>query len=236
MTTSALCATATLVSLLSSTHSFPSLLPRKMTPQSSQTVTNASAETPPSAPLTLPSWISQQQPLWGDRLVIPEWEQDADAYRNTNGWKGRDLVHGVDAAVRILDYHVNTNTNHPAGGGGVGTTLTGVVHFTPRAESHAGYCHGGSMCSVMDDVIGWCGFMVTGTCQPWSGFTVQVNTSLQKPVPVGAFLVVVGTITSVERRKVSVDAKLMDTSGEEVVVHAMGQGLVIVNKGVLPET
>jgi len=32
------------------------------------------------------------------------------------------------------------------GRGGVGTILTGIVSFTKRAESHKGYCHGGSMC------------------------------------------------------------------------------------------
>jgi acyl-coenzyme A thioesterase PaaI-like protein len=180
--------------------------------------------------------------------VIPEWEDEKNenennnsnnngvgvgSYRTIHGWKGHDLLHGVNAAVRIWDYYFSS---HP--GGGVGTTLTGIVEFTPRAESHAGYCHGGSMCSVMDDVMGWCGFLVTGQCRPWSGYTVQVNTSLQTPIPVGAFLVVVGTITHVERRKVSIEAKLMDTSrgDDEMVVHATGQGLVIVNKGVLPET
>lgn len=28
---------------------------------------------------------------WGERLVVPEWEDDA--YRRANGWKGTDLVH-----------------------------------------------------------------------------------------------------------------------------------------------
>lgn len=175
-----------------------------------------------------PTWISQYQSTWGDRVILPEWEHQSD-HRDTNGWQGRDLIHDIDAPVRILDYYVTFKD------GGVGTTLTGVVHYTPRAESHAGYCHGGSMCSVMDDVIGWCGFMVTGVCLPWSGFTVQVNTSLQKPILVGSFLVVVGTISKVDRRKVSIQAKLVDMSGEEEVVHATCEGLVIINKGILPE-
>ncbi|KAG7347288.1 thioesterase-like superfamily protein [Nitzschia inconspicua] len=122
--------------------------------------------------------------------------------------------------------------------GGVGTTLRGIVHFTTRAESHAGYCHGGSMTSVMDDVIGWTAFTVTGTCLPWTGFTVQVNCSLQKPIPVGSYLMVQGTITKVERRKVFVEASLVDPSQHQrnPVVHATGSGLVVMNRGLLPES
>jgi acyl-coenzyme A thioesterase PaaI-like protein len=186
----------------------------------------------------IPEWISQRLDS-SKRLLIPEWDISttttavattaAATYRTVNGWKGRDLIHDIDAPVRILEYHV-THWGSP-----IGTTLTGIVHFTHRAESHTGYCHGGSMCSVMDDVIGWCGFMVTGECKPWSGFTVQVNTSLQKPILVGTYLIVVGTITKVERRKVSIEAKLIDASGDQEVVHATCEGLVIINKGVLPE-
>ena len=90
------------------------------------------------------------------------------------------------------------------------------------------------MCSVMDDVIGWVGFCVSGECQPWCGFTVQVNTALQNPVPVGAWLRLEGEITAVDRRKVHVKASLVapprDASGKEVV-HCVADGLFIVKKG-----
>ena len=66
--------------------------------------------------------------------------------------------------------------------------MAGIVHFTSKAESHQGFCHGGSMCSIMDDAIGWIAFCVTGECKPWTGFTVQINTSLKKPVRVGQIL------------------------------------------------
>ena len=92
------------------------------------------------------------------------------------------------------------------------------------------------MCSLMDDIIGWCGFVVTGTCHPWSGFTVQINTSLRKPIPVGSFLVASAEITKIERRKVSIRAKLFavqERDGTEVL-HAEGDGLVVLNRGVLP--
>ena len=89
------------------------------------------------------------------------------------------------------------------------------------------------MCSVFDDVIGWCGFMVSGKCRPWSGFTVQINTSLKKPISVKSTLLVQAVITSIERRKVSIEAEL--TNPVDKSLHAKGEGLVVVNRGVLPE-
>jgi len=75
---------------------------------------------------------------------------------------------------------------------------------------------------------------VTGTCHPWSGFTVQVNTSLRRPICVGTFLLAKATIVHVERRKVFIEVVLMDPANDEDIVHAEGNGLVVMNKGVLP--
>jgi acyl-coenzyme A thioesterase PaaI-like protein len=183
-----------------------------------------------------PKWIEEQQDEWGERLSVPEWEDhDHNAYRPKNGWKGRDLVHDAQSPVRIAEYFVSFGTGGEVDSGnsrgGVGTRLTGIVVFTERAESHRGFCHGGSMCSVMDDVVGWCGFCVTGECRPWSGFTVQINTSLTKPVMVNSTLLVVAVVTKVERRKVFIEAKLYDPQDDSV--HAECEGLVILNKGIL---
>jgi acyl-coenzyme A thioesterase PaaI-like protein len=115
--------------------------------------------------------------------------------------------------------------------GGVGTVLTGIATFTLKAESHRGFCHGGSMTSVLDDVVGWCAFMATGECKPWSGFTVQINTSLKKPIMVNTTLLIRGTISNIERRKVSVFAELLDPLDDSV--HATGEGLVVLNKDVI---
>eukprot|EP01083_Nonionella_stella_P059633 156013_1 len=210
----------------------------------------------------LPKWAhAQERCHWGEKLMIGEWEgsqtngngngdpEEVEHYRNANGWKGNDLVHSVSSPVRILEYRVHYPTgegNESSAGAsasaGVGTTLHGIVHFTKNAESHKGYCHGGSMCSIMDDIIGWTGFCVTGSCQPWSGFTVQINTSLTKPIQVGQVLKIECVIEKVERRKVYLKAKLVDPglgnndndSGLEVC-HARGEGLVIVNHGVLED-
>lgn len=180
----------------------------------------------------LPSWVKQNLDTYGERLVVPEWE--SPDFRAKNGWSGHDFMHDKDAPVRLLDYYVQYgNGIRGLPRGGEGTTLTGVVHYTPRAESHKGFCHGGSMTAIMDDVIGWAGFLVTGQCKPWTGFTGQINTSLRKPIAVGSWLVVRGNITKVERRKVSVTATLFDPANNDAV-HAEGEGLVILNSGVLP--
>lgn len=75
---------------------------------------------------------------------------------------------------------------------------------------------------------------VTGSCHPWSGFTVQVNTSLRRPIHVGTILLAKATIVNVERRKVSIEVVLMDPIDDKDVIHAEGDGLVVMNKGVLP--
>jgi len=213
---------------------------------------------------SLPDWVrvgkTGESSVWGEPLEVLEWQDDGGKYRSKNGWKGRDLVHDTQSPVRVLEYYVkygpgithaddNKNDNNTPDTtkpaikyknfvrGGTDTTLTGIVHFTKRAESHQGYCHGGSMCSIMDDVIGWVGFLVTGECHPWSGFTVQVNSKLQRPVHVDSILLVQAKITNIERRKVSIEAVIKDPKDDENdnCVHATASGLVVVNRGILTE-
>jgi hypothetical protein len=89
------------------------------------------------------------------------------------------------------------------------------------------------MTSVMDDVVGWVAFLASGTCKPWTGFTVQINTALRKPIPVDSWLLVSGTITKIEGRKVSVYGKIFDPANGDSL-HAEVEGLVILNAGILP--
>lgn len=178
----------------------------------------------------MPSWVDRRS--YGQELKVAEWE--LMDYRQKNGWKGRDMVHDEDAPVRIHQYFVKYgNGIGDLERGGEGTALTGIVYFSPKAESHRGLCHGGSMTAVMDDVVGWVAFLASGTCQPWSGYTVQINTSLRKAIPVDSWLLVSGTITKVEGRKVSVIGKIFDPANADLV-HAEVEGLVILNPGVLP--
>ena len=194
-----------------------------------------------------PEWVVKGKFSWGEKIRVSEWEDQR--YRELNGWKGRDYVHSEISPVRILEYFVQYDTGSEKmiseeqegiklSKGGVGTILTGIAHFTTLAESHKGYCHGGSMCSVMDDVIGWCGFCASGKCLPWSGFTVQVNTKLRKPVPVNSLLKVQCRIVKMERRKVFLEATLTYPCDqlEEEVIHAQADGVVVLNRGILPGT
>lgn len=202
-----------------------------------------------------PDWVSKYEESWGEVLKVEEWKEEEESmgeaasdqsYRQKQGWQGRDLIHDVHSPVRIVQYYVLYGTQPLTGlaRGGMGTLLTGVVHFSKRAESHQGFCHGGSMTSVMDDVIGWVAFMVTGQCRPWSGYTVQINTSLKRPIPVDTHLVVQATITNVLRRKISVEAIIFDPSDNEytgvkssilsTTTYATAEGLAVINRGILP--
>jgi len=176
--------------------------------------------------------------------------------------QGHDLIHSSSSPVRVLEYRVKygeemhniaekttlhhqheTSSEHldmhkipeTIKRGGIGTTLRGLVNFTSAAESHKGLCHGGAMCSVFDDIIGWTAFCVTGVCIPWSGYTVEVNTRLMKPVPLGSLLELSCTVTKVERRKVYLHATLMKhralhMNEDHGFLYASADGLVILNK------
>ena len=85
------------------------------------------------------------------------------------------------------------------------------------------------MTSVMDDVIGWTAFHVSGECVPWSGFTAQVNVSLKRPIQVGSYLKVVGKVVRWEGRKVWIHSELVAGETEEVV-HCTAEGLVILKR------
>ena len=207
---------------------------------------------------------------WGIPLKIHEWgdyERNGSSndvnqpnkYRQQNGWIGHDFCHDPSTSpVYISHYHVkyanndknsqstetypNNSTNEKCNheSMGIGTKLTGVANFTSKAESHKQYCHGGSMCAIMDDMIGWLGFCTLGKCIPWSGFTAQINTRLCKPIRVGTSLKLEGTIVQRVGRKVSIKAVLMDPSAssndngiETNAIHATAEGLFILNKNLI---
>jgi len=143
------------------------------------------------------------------------------------------LIHAKNSAVRLLEYRIKYGQSNIkiTDKGGVGTILIGLTHFTSQAESHKGYCHGGSMCSVMDDIIGWTGFCVSGKCVPWSGFTAQVNTKLINPIPVNTILKLSCRIIKVEKRKVFLKAELVDpVDPKNEKKYCEADGLVILKK------
>ena len=168
-----------------------------------------------------PAWLDELEDDESyERVRLPEWDNGTE-WRRKNGFKGSDYVHDACAAVHVPRYYLRGVA------GGVGSKLVGAAHFGPGAESHRGLCHGGTMCALMDDVVGWTGFCATGVCKPWSGFTVQINTALKKPVDVGSWLRLEGEIVKVEGRKVSVRARLLSADG---AIHCEAEGLVVLKK------
>lgn len=132
-------------------------------------------------------------------------------------------MHSPTSHVRIYDYLLSSS--HPDHAIVTDIYLTSIVYFTSSAESHKGLCHGGTMCAIMDDVIGWTGFCESGQCIPWSGYTVQVDTTLKKPIPIGSILRIEGWIEKREgKRKIHIRAKLTDEHGD---IHAIGTGLFL---------
>ncbi len=154
------------------------------------------------------------------RLKMREWE-DLD-WRAKSGWMGRDLCHNPDGkAVRVLDYYCDDTD---------GTTLTGIVWFGPDAESHRGLCHGGAMCSLLDDICGHAVFAATGQA-PWSGATVQVNCSLKKPVEIGSVLRVKANVKFTTGTKKCIVNAILDDGNihkpTETIVYAELAGISI---------
>ena len=76
--------------------------------------------------------------------------------------------------------------------------------------------HTGAMAAVMDDFCGHMAFVNT-TKGPWSGATVQLNISLQKPVPIFSILRIHGKITKKHGRKIYIDA-ILDDGGDNISV------------------
>ena len=137
---------------------------------------------------------------------------------NMTEYINNDFIHSDDAAVHISDYWINYEEKQ----------IIGRVHFTPKAQSHVGFCHGGSICAVMDDVVGWLGFCSFGQCEAWSGFTAQINVALKKPVPIGSILWLTGEVNRIENgKKVWVDAELVNADG---CLYCVGDGLYVRKK------
>lgn len=171
-----------------------------------------------------PSWIKWNEDRDFRPLRVREWT-DMGWRKSEGGWVGHDYCHDAMAGVRISDYHWNSTTQE----------LVGIASFTIRAESHKKFCHGGSMTAVMDDVIGWAGFCVAASddgggavCLPWSGFTVQIDTALRKPVPVGSRLELRAKLDRREGpRKVYFNASLTNEDG---AAHCEAKGLFLLSK------
>ena len=171
---------------------------------------------------SLPNWYTgfkSNNANCGEVVKVLEWDNESN--RNSDGFVGTDFCHSAQSHVRILEYFLYNNgaTHH---------SLLGAVYFSPHAESGRGYCHGGSMCAIMDDAVGWMGFCYTGSVKPWNGFTVQVNTSLKKPVPVHSLLRLNAWVDRLEgKRKVWIKCNLVDPDNSSNV-YSECEGLFLI--------
>lgn len=176
-------------------------------------------------------WFNSLKSVPGAEILdIREW-RDENWRTTEGGFAGRDFIHSKTASVRILDYlKIPAKEADPSGLTEYNfPRLVGPAHFTPRCESHRGLCHGGSFCALMDDAIGWMGFCVSGEVKPWSGYTVQVNTALKKPVPVDSVLRMEAWVTRREgARKYWIGARLSDPS-DETCIYCEGEGLFLLS-------
>lgn len=164
-------------------------------------------------------------------IEAPETNHD-ESWRNDDisGYSGFDYVHSRSkSAVCILDYAIKTDIN---ANNRKSVSLVGLVHFSKYGESHRGFIHGGAFCALVDDAVGWLGFSCVedGKVIPWSGYTVQIDTSLKRPVPIGSLLKLEATLENQDRRKVWSNVKLTDEEGN---VYCEGKGLFLINKDYL---
>lgn len=168
----------------------------------------------------LPEWLKWLEESSSHlRVRMREWEDGH--WRKSSGWHGSDLIHSENSAVYIPCYFYSP----------LEKKLQGPVVFGSSAESHRGFCHGGAMTSAFDDLLGHLAFLAAAT-GPWDGATVQINCKLSKPVRVGQTLLLEGHVTKQERRKVFVEAKLLDANGD---VYGMMDGISIVGAKIQSE-
>ncbi|MEO8678507.1 MAG: PaaI family thioesterase [Vicinamibacterales bacterium] len=96
------------------------------------------------------------------------------------------------------------------------------VWFGPGAEGPPLHAHGGAMAAVLDEAMG-------GVCwmNDYQVLAARLSVTFLRPLPLDTHTTVEAWIVSVDGRKVSPRARLLDASGQVV---AEGEGLFIVMK------
>ena len=205
------------------------LAPNQQTALLQQLAIGTSSSTPIAYP-NLPEWYDVIK-AQANVVVV---DDSVREYRDEmwrlgeGGFSGTDLMHSRSrAACRVLEYLLipNERTTEPESG----PRLIGAAYFSEASEGHKGLCHGGSMCALCDDALGWIGFCADGIApKPWSGYTVQVDVSLKKPVLVGSLLRLEAWIERREGpRKIWACCKLVDPETDQV--HCTAKGLFLLS-------
>jgi hypothetical protein len=61
-----------------------------------------------------PAWIAEKRSEWGEKVIVPEWEEDSDTcdYRAKNGWLVRIKVVRIHLHFFFPDYTVLIEYTH----------------------------------------------------------------------------------------------------------------------------
>ena len=186
---------------------------------------------------------------------VPEYNDEAWRLSPESGFGGTDLMHSSSRSpVRVLQYTLLKAPEGVEKDALPYPRLVGAAYFSEAAEGHKGLCHGGSMCALCDDALGWIGFCADGSVRPWAGYTVQVlayvcthayimlgttlfltlfltllhkvDTTLKKSVPTGSLLKIEAWVERREGpRKVWAECRLSDA--DDGTVYCTGKGLVL---------
>jgi uncharacterized protein (TIGR00369 family) len=103
-----------------------------------------------------------------------------------------------------------------------------VVHLEPqrastefrldrRFEGWEGMAHGGIICTVLDEVMGWA--LIAGG--DW-GVTARMSVAFSKPVPVGSLLRADGLVVRTRRRIVEAEGRLISVDTGQELATATG--------------
>jgi acyl-coenzyme A thioesterase PaaI-like protein len=87
----------------------------------------------------------------------------------------------------------------------------------PRFEGWDGIAHGGILCTILDEIMGW---SLAGT-DDW-GITARMSVDFRKPVTIGTAIRAEGWVTGTRRRLVETAGRITDPTGSTEYATATG--------------
>jgi acyl-coenzyme A thioesterase PaaI-like protein len=105
-----------------------------------------------------------------------------------------------------------------------GNTVAAVFEPPERFQGFDGVLHGGVVATALDEISAWAAMLTNSVFV----FTAKLEISYRKPAPLGAPLILRGTVFDRRGKRLRIDADIMD--GETVL--AQSHGLFMVAKHV----
>lgn len=97
--------------------------------------------------------------------------------------------------------------------------LIAKAWFGPGTQGPPGHAHGGSMASLLDEVMGGCAWM-----HGHAVLAAQLVTNFRNPLPLGSLVIAEGWITHQEGRKIHTKGRIFSEGG---LLFAEGEALFI---------